>query len=98
MIPFESLLLASEDANERGAPSLEAEIDRLTDEELAVLFRKHSNYDIDPDMTEDSIVRACEFSARQFRANPQGMIYRGYVREAITKLKSQTTISPEASQ
>ena len=98
MIPFESLLLASENESERGAPSLEADIDRLTDEELVVLFRKHSNYDADLDMTEDDIVRACEFSVKQFRENPQGMVYRGYVREAITKLKSQITIHPEASQ
>ena len=88
IIPYGRLLLASEDANEQGAPSLEAEIDRLTDEELAALFRKHGNYDLDPDMTEDDIIRACEHSVEQFRRNPSGRIYRGYVREALKALKS----------
>ena len=89
IIPYGRLLLASENANELGAPSLEAEIDRLTDEDLAALFRKHSNYDIDRDMTEDDIIRACEHSVEQFRRNPKGGIYRGYVREALQALKSK---------
>ena len=89
IIPYGRLLLANENANEQGAPSLEAEIDRLTDEELAALFRKHSNYELDRDMTEDDIVRACEHSVEQFRRNPNGGIYRGYVRDAMRALKSK---------
>ena len=81
--------MASENANEQGEPTLEAEIDHLSDEELAALFRKHGNHDIDPDMTEDDIVRACEHSVEQFRRNPNGRIYRGYVREALKALKSK---------
>ena len=80
--------MANEDANEQGEPSLEAEIDRLTDEELMALFRKHSNYDLDPDMTEDDIIQACEHSVQQFRRNPNGGIYRGYVRDAMKGLRS----------
>ena len=89
IIPYGHLLLANEDANEQGAPSLEAEIDRLTDEELAALFRKHGSYELDRDMTEDDIVRACEHSVEQFRRNPNGGIYRGYVRDAMRSLKSK---------
>ena len=87
---FGGLMMTNERESERGPAELEAEIDRLTDEELAVLFRKHSNYDIDPDMSEADIVNACEYSVQQFRRNPRGWIYRGYVREALTKIKSRS--------
>lgn len=64
-------MLETERLDERGPEQLENEIDNLSDEELEWLF---ANYGA-PEGTE--------FSVRMFRKNPNGRMYRGFIREAL---------------
>lgn len=64
-------MLESERADERGSPDLEKEIDGLTDSELFHLFKLHG------------APTGVEFNIRMFRKNPDGRLYRSFIREAI---------------
>jgi hypothetical protein len=70
-------LLKSEPMNRRGSPELESEIDNLTDSELRHLF------------ILNGAPEGVDFNIRMFRKNPNGDIYRGWIREAIKKARSR---------
>ena len=89
VIQHGGLLAITEDPDARGPDDLENYIDKLKADEVAALVRWYSPYDDDPSMNEDAIVRACEFVAEKFLANPQSAVYRGYVRDAALKMKQR---------
>ena len=64
-------MLETERQDERGPQEIETEIDGLTDPDLNWLF---TNY---------GAAVGAELSIRMFRKNPNGKIYRGWIRDAI---------------
>ena len=72
-------MLESETADEKGSKELENEIDSLSDSDLEWLF---VNY---------GAPVGAEFSIRMFRKNPNGRLYRGFIREAIKQRNRTAT-------
>jgi len=70
--------------NERGSDDLETQIDALTDDELVEIFRASA----DPQWMANNGVTdmGLWFSVRQFRANPNGAIYRGVIRDQLREM------------
>lgn len=89
VIKHGGLMALEEDASNRGADDLEAEIDNLTGEELEAVIRLYAPFDRDRDMDERQVVKACRYIAEQFQRMPKSGVYRPYVRNAILKLKTR---------
>jgi len=70
--------------NERGSDDLESRIDALTDDELVEIFRASA----DPQWMANNGVSDAGlwFSVRKFRANPNGAIYRGVIRDQLREM------------
>lgn len=75
-------MLESERPDERASEEVESKIDALTDDELQWLFTQHG------------APTGTEFSVRMFRKNPNGRLYRGFIREAIKERNRRQVKGP----
>lgn len=80
---YQPMLTASESASDRGSDELEARIDALADAELFEIFVEGCEYRRKPTMDSDQVQSSGDYLVRQFRKQPQSVLYRGFVRDEL---------------
>lgn len=83
---YQPLVGVNESPVDRGPADLESQIDNMSDAELAEVFIDACEYRRSNWLSEEQIENAGKFLVGRFRANPNGAIYRGFVREAVQRL------------